>query len=448
MAVGFRSASNTGNDANQPSRSPAVPAGAAAGDVVVVFLSRWGTSNPAVTAPSGFTKWPTQYLSGDNAAKIDIFWKRLTAADTGSYTFSWTGGMWSSAEAVCFTGAIESGTPISAASGWSGTAGTFGATSVTVDDTGSGLAWNAYNDTNGTHTPPTGFTELSDNDCGSHAYRIPGTSGTHSASGGSVTSSSPAAAVLVAIEPQPSASESRSFTASLGLTVAPTVSQSKTVTTAATMGLGVTPDTAQSPTANLSATPAILLAVAAQQSKTSDVVASATALVALAATLSAAEQRSFTATLTAATTLDGGLSKTAHTAAQTALAVTAAAELAKTTGFDADIVTVLTIAAGQAKTAALTTSAALSLSVAAQLLKTATLSAVPGLLLAVASSVVRDAATAVSGPTEVDIESPTGDIEVTMGGTVATDTGVVELEPADLEGTVTVEQYTGTTGES
>lgn len=200
MAVGYRSSSDTGNTTPVSSRTIPVPSGAAAGDIVLVFLARWEPGfNPSVTAPSGFTRH-SQVLSGDSAAKIDIWWKRLTASDSGTYTFSWSGGaMWSTAHAVCLTGGLSSGDPILGVNSWSGTAGIFGTTSLTLSDAGSGVVWNCYNDASSTHTPPTGFIEVIDNDCASSAYRIPGATGAQSALGGSVSSLSPAAALLVAI---------------------------------------------------------------------------------------------------------------------------------------------------------------------------------------------------------------------------------------------------------
>lgn len=206
MAVAYRSSSNTGSETSASSRAPAVPSGAASGDVVIVFLERWG-GNPAITAPSGFTDWGTTYNSGDAASNIHVFWKRLTGSDAGTYSFSWTGSLWSHAYAICFTGVIASGTPIEAVNGWAGTAGTFGSTSVTTA-TIPGLVWTCYNDTGGTHTPPTGYTEVADNDCGSLAYLIGSGTGTQAASSGSVTTSSPATAVLVALKPTTGGSQS------------------------------------------------------------------------------------------------------------------------------------------------------------------------------------------------------------------------------------------------
>lgn len=196
--VTYKSASNTGNLAFASSRAPAVPAGADEGDVVVVFLDRWESTNPAVTAPAGFTKYATQYTVGSE--KLDIFWKRLTAADAGTYSFSWSGSMWSSAQAICLSNVADMSDPIVAINNWSGTAGTYGSLSVSTDYK-PGLLWHGYNDTAGTHTPPTNFTEVADADCATTAYRTTGSTGSNTAASGSVSSSSSSLAVLLALAP-------------------------------------------------------------------------------------------------------------------------------------------------------------------------------------------------------------------------------------------------------
>jgi len=204
MAIAFRSSSNTGNDVSATSAAPAVPTGATTNDIVVVVLSRW-TADSAITAPSGFTDWGTTYpagTGGNTNANLHIFWKRLTGADSGTYSFSWTnntGNSWTHGHAFCFSGCVTSGTPIEAVNNWAGTAGSIGSISVTTT-TQPGLIWSVYNDTNGTHTPPTGYTEVIDFDSGSAAYLVPGTTGTQTASGGSITSSSATGAVLIALK--------------------------------------------------------------------------------------------------------------------------------------------------------------------------------------------------------------------------------------------------------
>lgn len=206
MAITFRNSSNTGNDQNVSVLAPAVPSSAATDDVMVAFLSRWGPgSNPAVTAPSGFTHVGTQVTSGDGGEKLDVYYKRLTGADTGTYSFSWTGAMWSHLHVLDFIGVKTSGDPIGAMYvSWSGTAGTFGSIGLSPSFAPA-LAWSCYNDTGGTHTPPTSFTEIIDFDSGSAAYYIPGSSGTYNAANGTASTSSPASAVLIALEPASSA---------------------------------------------------------------------------------------------------------------------------------------------------------------------------------------------------------------------------------------------------
>jgi hypothetical protein len=200
----YRSSSSTGDDAWGTSVSVPVPAGAAAGDVVVASVSTWGTTPAQVTAPQGFTlkgSYPGA-SSGGGSDTTRIYWKRLTAADTGSYQFSWSGGQWSSAHAVAVSGAVSSGDPIESIDQADGLSSTvFPSTAVTTT-TAPLLAWFGRNDEPalGQHTPPEGFTEVQDRDCTTVAYREPGTAGTHAATGAGYTGTpNPAQAILTAI---------------------------------------------------------------------------------------------------------------------------------------------------------------------------------------------------------------------------------------------------------
>jgi hypothetical protein len=210
MTVTHKGVVNTGDSTLSSSRAVTAPAGLASDNIAVAYLHRWENINPTVTPPAAGT-WTkkNQYLDGDGMAKIDVWWKRLTASDSGSsYSFSWTGTMYAALTVVWQGGVVTTGDPISGISAWAGTAGTFG--SLTVTSTGAPyLLWYAYNDSGaaGNHTPPTHtqtsvqFTELTEPDCDTCAYRIPATTGSHTAASGSVTTSSPAAAILLALEP-------------------------------------------------------------------------------------------------------------------------------------------------------------------------------------------------------------------------------------------------------
>ena len=203
MAVGFRQASNSGAAVSGTSRATNVPAGAAVDDIAVCWLGQWESSfTPTVTPPTGFTQKGATWSSGNGQAKNSVWWKRLTAADTGTYSFSWTGGSgWTTVQCALFTGCITTGDPWDAvATPVTGTFGSITSMSVTVTNAGSALFWCVYNDSSGTHTPPTSFTETADVDCGSMAYRLVG-AGSQSASGASITSSSAAGAWLGALLP-------------------------------------------------------------------------------------------------------------------------------------------------------------------------------------------------------------------------------------------------------
>jgi hypothetical protein len=207
MAVAYVNGTDTGNAVDVSSRAVNVPAGAAAGHIAVVYLGQWQSgSTPTVTAPSGFAQKGAQWTSADNGAKSSIWWKRLTGSGdvSGTYSFSWGGTYWTTVQCALFSGCISSGDPWDAvATPTTGTWGSIATISVTSTDANGGLFWAVYNDSAGSHTPPTGFTEIADNDSGSCAYRIPGSSGSQSASSASITSSSNAGQWLGALLSEP-----------------------------------------------------------------------------------------------------------------------------------------------------------------------------------------------------------------------------------------------------
>ena len=202
----YRSSSSSGNDVFASSVRVPVPTGAVTGDVLIVSVSTWGGSAPAVTAPSGFTLKAsyTGTAAQGGADTTRIYWKRLTAADSGTYLFSWNGSRWTSGHAVALSGAVATGDPIEVINrANSASATTFPSTSVTTS-TAPLLVWFGRNDepAPGTHVPPTGFTEVQDTDSTAVAYRRPGTSGTHSAAGARYTGKAfPVQAILVAARP-------------------------------------------------------------------------------------------------------------------------------------------------------------------------------------------------------------------------------------------------------
>lgn len=193
MPVSYLDSTTTGTTAFAASRAIPVPTGGGAlqaDDVVVVRLSRWESSNPAVTTPAGTWIHRTQQANG--SGKIDTYLKRLTAADSGTYTFSWTGSMWTTGQATAYRGvdpaADLSTIPLHQVTN-SGTAWP----AATLNSVGAGaLDWHGYSESGGTHTVPTtpAFTEVEDNDSDVSAYCVVA-SGSYTTSGGASSVSSP-----------------------------------------------------------------------------------------------------------------------------------------------------------------------------------------------------------------------------------------------------------------
>jgi hypothetical protein len=209
MPVAFVSSSNTGtSDAQGTSLAIPVPASTAVNHVVLCAIEMWwdsGTS-PLVTAPTGFTICVDMILTGSGPQKLKVWWKRLTAADSGSYTFSWTGTQWRMGHAMMFSGAKLSGDLFPSGANIN-TATTAGATTTPTTTLSPAFAPGLVNFVANENaalqsTVPTSFTESQDGDYLHSNYRIPGSSGTYSASGGALATSTLQLSALLALEPE------------------------------------------------------------------------------------------------------------------------------------------------------------------------------------------------------------------------------------------------------
>lgn len=142
----------------------AVPAGVAAGDVVVIF---YGISigPPPVLSSSGFTSITPAAASGANAG---VLWKVATAADTGNYVVnnpSGAGGGSGQAVAVRFRG-VDTANPWNTTTTGvtaSGANGTSPSVSLTTTRPNTLLVWLLNEDNGWANTvPPAGWTEIAD----------------------------------------------------------------------------------------------------------------------------------------------------------------------------------------------------------------------------------------------------------------------------------------------
>lgn len=109
--MAFRSSSNLVGSSTTTAAVP-VPASAAINDIAVVGL--YMESTAAISGggiPAGFTNKVSLQNTAASRGRLDVFWKRLTAADSGTYTFSWSGATFRAAACGLWSGRITTGDP-------------------------------------------------------------------------------------------------------------------------------------------------------------------------------------------------------------------------------------------------------------------------------------------------------------------------------------------------
>jgi hypothetical protein len=148
--------------ANRTSSAIPVPASVASGDLIIVGIYMESGGTPT-GVPTGFTQLGSVFVTGANGFRA--YWKRATGADTGTYTFTHasetTAGI-----AFRVTGVPASGTPLELLG--TGTANnTNPPSAITGTTTASNelLVYLGFQNSfqSSVWTPPTGFTEQTDN---------------------------------------------------------------------------------------------------------------------------------------------------------------------------------------------------------------------------------------------------------------------------------------------
>jgi hypothetical protein len=196
--VVYVDSTTTGATANTTSRAVPVTAGATTHDVVVVRLSRWSdpAANPAISTP-GSDGWIqlASSLSDTNKQRLETFVKRLEGPPVLTvWTFSWSGSMWTTGHAVMYRGVdrdldlstLDLNASVKATSGT-----TYNDTTITGVPEGAALDWHGVNSSGaGTKTPPTGWTEVEDNDVDESSYQESVAAGDFTATGATVSASS------------------------------------------------------------------------------------------------------------------------------------------------------------------------------------------------------------------------------------------------------------------
>jgi hypothetical protein len=159
------SATSGSSTSNSP--SVAVPSGVAANDIVVVFIYAESDTLNISGTPSGFTQAPSSPIRTSNGSPEQtqwVYWKRLTGADSGSYTFTLSGSIYWRAMSVAYRSAVTSGDPwhITNSAARSSASTTTPAVSFTTTIGDTTLVWTGTSWSAGPWTPPSGFTERQD----------------------------------------------------------------------------------------------------------------------------------------------------------------------------------------------------------------------------------------------------------------------------------------------
>jgi hypothetical protein len=108
--MAYRSGTKVDYALTSATPSVTVPSGAATNDIALIDL--WCETSVAVTTPpSGFALDATASPGSGRSTNIRRYWKRLTGADTGSYSFTLASSVNCMFVCTLFSGRITSGSP-------------------------------------------------------------------------------------------------------------------------------------------------------------------------------------------------------------------------------------------------------------------------------------------------------------------------------------------------
>lgn len=200
--------STIGSEAIGSSTTIAIPSGTITNDVIVIAMQWYFSAPTTVTWPSGFTQVGT-LTSIVNGAGTDVYswaWKRSSSGEgSGNYTVSWSGANnWNQGFACAVRGTVTSGNPYEDAQISTDTAVT-SESAVSVTTTANDfllhiIATDGENNTAGTYTPPTGYTQIISGPQIGASYLIDSGGGTRTASGGSIENATSHDNLLIAFK--------------------------------------------------------------------------------------------------------------------------------------------------------------------------------------------------------------------------------------------------------
>jgi hypothetical protein len=202
--VGAVRTPSNGTDATGASLALTIPAGTAVDDYAVIIVELWDSTatNPTLTYPSGFSQIVNYVSSTDGFQKLKVAVKKLTGADSGTYSVSGFASHFRQGHVVIARGldlTTVLDVAVNLAQNSTGTA--LPANAVTTVTAGCLLMRTIANENTCTGTPDTGYTEQLDSNYLKTNTKIQGSAGTDTPAGGSFSASTLKLGALIAFRP-------------------------------------------------------------------------------------------------------------------------------------------------------------------------------------------------------------------------------------------------------
>lgn len=190
--VGCARTPSNGTDATGASLALAIPAGTAADDYALIEVELWDSTatNPTLGYPAGFTEIVNYASSTDGFQKQKAAIKKLTAADSGTYTVTGFASHFRQGHVTIMRGldlTTVLDVAVNLAQNASGTA--LPANSLTTVNAGCLILRQVCNENSSTGLPDTGYTEQADSNYLKTNTKVAGAAGTETPAGGSFSAS-------------------------------------------------------------------------------------------------------------------------------------------------------------------------------------------------------------------------------------------------------------------
>lgn len=206
VVAAVRTPSN-GTDATGASLALTIPAGTAIGDYAVIIVELWDSTatNPTLGYPAGFSQIVNYVSTTDGFEKLKVAIKKLTAADSGTYSVTGFASHFRQGHVVILRG-IDGTTPLDVAAvltqnATGTTLATTPTTAITTVTNGALLMRVLANENTCTGLPDTGYTEQADSNYTKTNTKIQATAGTDTPAGGSFSASTLKLSALLAFRP-------------------------------------------------------------------------------------------------------------------------------------------------------------------------------------------------------------------------------------------------------